>query len=67
MFHLIIISSEDMQEWLRTFIHSGKRYMTETCYKRLANVGKVKIKLHCELEEEVKTCSIIVKNVLHSI
>ncbi|CAG8591378.1 11177_t:CDS:2 [Paraglomus brasilianum] len=43
---------EDMQEWLRTFIHSGKRYMTETCYKRLANVGKVKIKLHCELEEE---------------
>ncbi|CAG8713901.1 28152_t:CDS:2, partial [Gigaspora margarita] len=37
-------------------------YKLEQEKLRLASIGKVKIKLYRELEGEVKTCSIIVKN-----
>ncbi|KLL05044.1 MAG: transposase IS605 [Mycoplasmataceae bacterium RV_VA103A] len=43
-------------------IEEGKLDKNNFLKLRLASIGKVKIKLHRELEGEVKTCSIIVKN-----
>jgi putative transposase len=45
-----------------TYSQNNNSYKLEENKLRLANIGKVKIKLHRELEGEVKTCSIIVKN-----
>ena len=45
-----------------TYSQNNNSYKLEQEKLRLANIGKVKIKLHRELEGEVKTCSIIVKN-----
>ncbi|CAG8647019.1 29436_t:CDS:1, partial [Racocetra persica] len=45
-----------------TYSQNNNSYKLEQGKLRLASIGKVKIKLHRELEGEVKTCSIIVKN-----
>ncbi|CAI2162267.1 13544_t:CDS:2 [Funneliformis geosporum] len=45
-----------------TYSQNNNSYKLEQSQLRLASIGKVKIKLHRELEGEVKTCSIIVKN-----
>lgn len=45
-----------------TYSQNNNSYKLEQDKLRLASIGKVKIKLHRELEGEVKTCSIIVKN-----
>ena len=45
-----------------TYSQNNGSYKLEQGQLRLANVGKVNIRLHRELMGEVKTCSIIVKN-----
>ncbi|CAG8751249.1 25801_t:CDS:2, partial [Racocetra persica] len=45
-----------------TYSQNNGSYKLEQDKLRLANIGKVKIKLHRELVGEIKTCSIIVKN-----
>lgn len=45
-----------------TYSQNNGSYKLEQGQLRLASIGKVKIKLHRELEGEVKTCSIIAKN-----
>ncbi|KAF0548395.1 putative transposase [Gigaspora margarita] len=45
-----------------TYSRNNNSYKLEQEKLRLASIGKVKIKLYRELEGEVKTCSIIVKN-----
>ncbi|KLL01800.1 MAG: transposase [Mycoplasmataceae bacterium RC_NB112A] len=44
-----------------TYSQNNNSYKLEKDKLRLASVGKVKIKLHRELEGKVKTCSIILK------
>ncbi|CAG8774568.1 8733_t:CDS:2, partial [Gigaspora margarita] len=45
-----------------TYSQNNGSYKLEQDKLRLVSIGKVKIKLHRELEGEAKTCSIIVKN-----
>ncbi|CAG8688526.1 4542_t:CDS:1 [Racocetra persica] len=45
-----------------TYSQNNNSYKLEQGKLRLASIGKVKIKLHRELPETIKTCSILVKN-----